>query len=57
MDFGFHLSSLIPDGLIARRFDVSDDIITIFANESADQGSCSSHNEVSDRVHNRYILK
>lgn len=44
MAFIFRLSYVIPDGLIARRFDESDDI-TIFIQVSA------------DRVHNRSITK
>ncbi|PRA49256.1 ISL3 family transposase [Brucella pituitosa] len=57
MAFSFRLSSLIPAGLIARRFDEGDDIITIFAQASADQDCCPSCNAVSDRVHSRYVRK
>jgi len=57
MAFSFRLSSLLPDGLIAQHFDAGDNIITIFAQGSADRGCCPSCNEVSDRVHSRYVRK
>jgi len=57
MAFSFRLSSLIPDGLIAHRFDESNDIITIFAQGAADLGCCPLCNEASDRVHSRYVRK
>ncbi|TWH00963.1 transposase [Ochrobactrum sp. J50] len=51
----FRLSSLIPVGLIVERSDEDNGVIIVSARAAADQRSCPLCNQMSDRVHSRYV--